>query len=192
MAIAGWGICALLCLVMAFGIRMHPIPAFISGLDLCEGMPCYLNILPGKTSWEDGQRIVASFPEVQRFGASNYANLPDFYGTLMLIPNQDNLTQEITLSPPDNATSIGSAILQLGAPCAAIRLGRDDIGVIYPGISIITHMSKVGNYFLLKPTSPVTHAILSGQVKACSDIALDTTQADFRWHGFVRYAENGG
>jgi hypothetical protein len=191
-AIEVWGIGALMCLVMALGIRTQPIPAFISGISLCEGIPCYLNILPGKTGWQEAQSMLATFPEIRKFGVSNYSNLPDFYGTLMVIPNQDNLTQELALSPPNNLTSIGSAVLQFGAPCVAVRLGRDDIGLIYPGIAVVTRMGKFGSYFVLRPTSPVKNVILSTQVGACSDIALDRTQGDFRWHGFVRYAENGG
>jgi hypothetical protein len=192
MAIAGWGICALLCLVMAFGIRMQPIPAFISGLDLCDGKLCYLNISPSKTDWEEAQKTLTSFPETKRFGATGYSDLPDFYGTVLLILNQDQVTQEIILSFSDNTISIGSAFLQLGAPCAAVRLGRDDLALIYPGISIISQMKKVGNYFVLRPTSAVLRANLSSDVESCSDIGLDKTQADFRWHGFARYAENGG
>jgi hypothetical protein len=191
-AFASWGFCALLCLVMALGARTQAIPAFINGLGLCDGKPCYLNIQPSQTSWDEAQNHLESFAEVQKFGASGYDHLPGFQGTLLLIPNQDNMTQEIVLSPADNPIFVGGAVLQLGAPCAAVRLGRDDVVLIYPGIAIISRMKKVGNYFVLRPTSSVRGTNLSSQVEACSDIGLDRTQADFRWHGFARYAENSG
>jgi hypothetical protein len=191
-AIEFWGISALLCLIMAFGARTQPIPAFIDGLGICEGKPCYLNILPDKTHWDEAQSMLASFPEIKRsVTTTDFYDLPGFHGRLLLIPNQDGFIQEIDLSPSDSLTYIGSAFLQLGDPCAAVRLGRDDLGLIYPGISIIARMHKVANYFVVRPTSPVVQANLFKRVESCSDIGLDRTQADFRWHGFARYAENG-
>src|SRR5262245_28969860 len=119
---AVWMICAVLCLLIAFSARTQPIPAFINGLGICDGRPCYQNIQPSQTSWQTAQKLLESFAEVQKFGASGYNHLPGFQGTLLLIPNQDNMTQEIVLSPADNPIYVGGAVLQLGAPCAAVRL----------------------------------------------------------------------
>jgi hypothetical protein len=73
-----------------------------------------------------------------------------------------------------------------------VRLGRDNLGLIYPGISIITQMHQVGNYFVVRPTSPIIQANLFQRIESCEDVDLSRTQGDFQWHGFVRYAESSG
>lgn len=195
-AIEGWGICAFLCLVTLFGTRTQPTPAFIQGFSLCEAKPCYLNMIPGTTGWDDAQAILSDYPEIVfNPETSSASNLPGFQGWLLLIPNQDRVTHEmivskLDLSPFDSTTNVGGAILQLGAPCAAVRLGRDDLGLIYPGISIITRLYPIENHFALRPTSPVIKASLYRRVRSCSDIDLGATQANFHWQGFIRYYEN--
>jgi hypothetical protein len=192
----------LLCVTIPVISQRQSASAFIHGLSLCSGKPCYLDILPGKTIWEDAQNKLRGIQEIDLFENRDYAlmdfhgyeDLPNFNGRLLLIPNLDPATgkkivSELDLSPADNLTYVGGAILQLGTPCAAVRLGLDDLGLIYPGISIIARMDRIGNYFVIRPTSPVIQANLFNRIQSCADIDLESTQADFSWRGFVRYAE---
>src|SRR5512135_2141653 len=37
----------------------EPNPLHAFGLDVCDGKPCFKEIIPGVTSWEDAQAIIA-------------------------------------------------------------------------------------------------------------------------------------
>src|SRR5262249_35797756 len=112
---------ALACFTAILLGRIEPRPTPPT-LEFCDGMPCYMGIALGKTTWEESERIFGNTPgftlSTDHHGAKSsvgyFQDITTFYsyGPIYAI----NLSHS-DLSNHDNALSVGMVLNVLGAPC---------------------------------------------------------------------------
>lgn len=191
--VAGIGVLTILlnCLAISFGrIQPHPSAASAIGLGLCDGVPCYKHLVPGKTSWAatTGRNIDA------RDGQSSLYRP-------VLSPSADGMwldTIRIQM-PPDAHVAVGDIVQIYGAPCR-VDLSiygnwssiRSSIMLHYPHLDALVST----NLPYLSPDMPVSHVFLHSSVDDLSSLAhpcrlavLNTVEASSSmrrpWYGFT-------
>lgn len=188
--IAGLGVVMLLlnCLAVGYArFQRSSNAAAAIGFGWCDGVPCYKNLVPGKTSWaatagrnmdaRDGQS--SPYPPV-------------------LSPSTDGMWLDTIsiLFPPDSPVAVGDIVQLYGAPCRvdlSISGNWSSIMLRYPHLDALVST----NQRYLSPDTPVDQISLSGagdnlvdpSSNPCRLDVLNTIEASGSarrpWHGFM-------
>jgi hypothetical protein len=161
-------------------------PDLFEYLGNCNGQPCYLGIVPGTTDWHTALDVLGNRPEIEFGTSTNFAFRPQgFSGTVLLLAaNQTTTVGEIDLNMRPASISIGSLITHMGSPCAVVP-GERMIGVIFPGMSVISFASDSGTTDAPKPTLMIDEINLFNRFQTCDQVIRETT--DRPWRGFAHY-----
>lgn len=189
-----WGIVALLCCLAIMLARTQPAPEFIPGLTQCQSGMCYLGIVPGDIRWDEARQVLSNTPEIT-FDPNTYSyhNLPNFSGSMSFVfaayeqEAANPHVSEIWLTPDSASLNVGNAYIQWGQPCFAVPLINDDLGLIYPGMSLLADTHKWRDKLLLTPTTPLTQIDVFISLKSCDDLG-GLGLAIHDWHGFGQYS----
>jgi hypothetical protein len=162
----------------------QPRPEFFGALGRCEGLPCYVGIVPGQTRWADVQ---TRFEIVTELRGDNHMYLayapPGFSGTLRFFPSGDGLLREVDLRFSTTGLKIGDLIAEMGVPCAVGITTRGLPVVVYPSMGVLVAGERMGEAQLVKLTSTVTGINLLRD----PDCSLVNSLALHTWRGFGRY-----
>ena len=164
-------------------------PQLFKVLHLCDGMPCYLEVAPGKTTWDSALTIYEDAPGMAFDPNTNIAaNPPGYNGSNILLDVEQGspIVGGIVLDIRSTDVSVGSLVLQFGSPCSVNvdELPNTQILMYDSGMEVLVFTSDLDAGFL-KPTTPVFKINLFGNLTSCSP--LSSIYRSQRWKGFVRY-----
>jgi hypothetical protein len=182
------GICFGLCALAASVARGAPPSDFYTGFALCGLQPCYLEIVPGRTAWDEAIGLLATVPGLTLESATDLGrNYRGLQGQLRLDRNAPggpvthiNLTPAEALKIP-----IGGLVAGFGSPC---RFQPDFLlermRVIYAGISAIVEPMTIEEVRGPRPgTRVLSIALFDGGQFGCADAGKGTQP----WRGFRKY-----
>ncbi len=176
---------ALLCAGALLIGRNHPVQQdLLRFLSQCDGQPCYLGIVPGKTAWESALRTLEDSPQLEFDPDTNIAaNPPGFNGSALIFGS--TTVDEIELTMRTSTVSIGSMIVRMGPPCAVIYTTDGILALFYPRLSIQVMTEKSGGRQTLKPTSLAYLITLSHNFDSCDPPPKGYGYQ--AWRGFAHY-----
>jgi hypothetical protein len=125
--------------------RAEPTPEIVQGFGWCEDRLCYMGIVPGRTSWQDAQTILAS-ASMRIQSSSGWrieAEAEDARIILDANPG-DSTVQYIRIR---SGATLGSVIAIYGSPCTAYSNGVL-YWTIYPSAMAVT--APIGRDLLLR------------------------------------------
>ena len=150
-----------------------------------SGIPCYMDIVLGQTTWAEAQAIINTTPGWNLYAGSHSAfetNQPvDHVYSMYVFPAANDLVQEIDLALAPSTVTAGDMIAQLGKPCAVISRGLSDLAFTYPGIAV----SVSGHQWRIQANSAVKEIRIYVPMYPCDRLAAYATS--YRWHGFREY-----
>jgi hypothetical protein len=146
------------------------------GFGVCDGDPCFMGIVPGKTSWDEAKLILKPYNIKQDFEDAADANVKDFR---LIVYSSKGIINELIIQKDSSygglGVSLGSVIQQVGTPCAAIADPRA-ANIFYPSMSL--YFARDGDR-LRKETGISALSIMS------KDIVLYCTNNKYHWKGFT-------
>lgn len=188
-----WIIIALAMGVAIAIAQTHSDRELIRELDWCNGIGCFLGILPNQKTIEDAKTIVKNSGSFGFTGDSDNAayKLSQPFYRLNFVPDKydANKVRELTLEfPADTRFNAGFVIAYFGMPCR-VRLLSDQpgsIGLFYPGMVFTFSTAGQNDTSSLKTDSPLEEINVFDS-QACQWVTKDN-DAIYNWSGFVRYA----
>jgi hypothetical protein len=179
------GITLLSCIGAVMVGRAQPQPQLSPNVRRCAGIPCYMDIVLGQTTWPEAQTIINATPGWNLYAGSHSAfevNQPiDHVYSMYVFPAANDLVQEIDLAVTPATVTAGDVIAQLGKPCAVISRGLSDLSFTYPGIAV----SVSGQQWRIQANSTVKEIRIYVPMYPCDRLAAYATS--YRWHGFREY-----
>jgi hypothetical protein len=162
---------------VGFG-RAQAAPVIADGLGWCEDRPCYLGIVPGKTSWREATTMLAAKPGTVR--ANEVYTQADVSPRIVLWHATE---REITLTIqflPFARPAIGTLILFSGQPCR-VRYYNNEYWLDYPNMTIATSKpsKSLPDSAAFDPHWPVSLMQITSTSHEC------TTQTARPWQGFT-------
>lgn len=160
----------------------------IPDLGTCEGMACYLGIVPGRTMVIEARKRI-------RENAQLVVSEPDLnfayrtarpYERVQLLP-LDQAIGSIELAWLNGMyINAGELVLQFGPPCAVSTL-PGDLLLVYPGKVLIFPVMNSKAAARLDPWLPVIQAnILDNGLTACGGSGLRSSYQPWRGFGLYR------
>lgn len=163
--------------------RAQERPDFLSYLGRCDGLPCYVGIVPGQTLWADVQ---ARFEIITELRGDNEIYLsyapPGFSGTLRFYPSGSGSIREVDLRFHTTRLTLGDLVAEMGEPCA-VAMTRGLPAVLFPGMGVLVIGERIDAVQSLKPSSTVTSINLV-DAEICD---IRNSLALYGWRGFGRY-----
>ncbi len=190
-ALSGSLLFMLLCAgAMLIGRSNSVQPELFQYLKTCDGQPCYLGVVPGKTSWNDAVEIFEN-AHISFDPMTNFAFEPlGFRGNALILdtPGDEAVLDEVDLTMHSSSVTIGSLIDHFGLPCAVVVTPVPQIGLIFLGMSIIVNSNQFDTSQILQPTTLIQQINLFNRFQSCEQVFNSTTTVTFNhWKGFARY-----
>ncbi len=179
---------SMMCVGMILIGRAQPQPEFFRYFGICEGVPCYMGIVPGQTTWDEAQRIITNTPnfsvytdEINTFSVFNPPQHIKF-----LVRENIVLVIDIRLDG-NNTPALGNMILRLGYPCA---LGLSSVPLLfaYPYL-LVWDEQVVSPPIVIHPAMLLERVELRNETNTCSGILLE--RGGHPWIGFKQYPHPG-
>src|SRR5262249_38208808 len=126
-----FGLTLMSCTGVVMISRAQPPPPLSPNLQRCaDGVPRYMYIVLGQTTWNEAKRMISTWPRWELYRGSFAWFKPnepsDNVNSLYVLPAADSIVQEIDLEIVPMGVNAGDVITQLGAPCAVISRSLDD------------------------------------------------------------------
>jgi hypothetical protein len=153
------------------------------GFGTCDGDPCFMGIVPGKTSWEDADILLKRFnPSIQQEGWAEY----DERHLHVILREAKNYVDMLDLSPIEYSHSFGITLQMLiqnmGVPCAVSYSTRGSIGpaLYYPSFWVVV----ISNQDRIRPLDAIEEIYVAHSEES---IGCKQTRASPRkpWLGFT-------
>ncbi len=174
----------LLCAAAILIGQQQETPEFFRYLRKCDVLPCYLCIVPVKTTWDDTNTLLENTSGMSYDSSSGITYEPPGYlGTMQIFPGENGLISELDLVFHDTNLNIGQIITELGSPCA-LELTVDHFSLIYPGISVMVSEDKIGTDQVVTRFSLVREINLI-TLHSCKQLLSNLSL--HHWNGFGRY-----
>ena len=190
---------ALLCGTAIILGQSQPV-ATPPGLELCDGMPCYMGIVLNKTTGAEAKRIFSKTPGYTLSTYHDGADVSVGYFQHIVIFSNNGPVFEIdltrrNLTNRDNALSVGLVFNVLGAPCAIYSLPANS-DLQNPHLVVLHYPDRVmyviTDQWRVKPNSLVDEVDLGPydrqtyiEQKLCR--SLKVTSLQYTWQGFRQY-----
>lgn len=152
---------------------MKTNPLVVLGFNRCAGAPCFLGVIPGKTSWRDTTTILLSH-NFTKTDSSDLAysrfepNDPFQIGIYVYrVPDKPSVTHAVDLSDPHfkYQVTLADLLALYGFPCKVEREHKGSFWFVYPDILAHTYSESEPSYsttapidylHLLDPQVPIT------------------------------------
>jgi hypothetical protein len=180
-------VCAALCAVAIVIGRAQPQPELLRALGYCDGMPCYMGIVPGKTTWDEAVEIVSGTHIVHVRAAdflAAHSTIEPFLN-IQIRPYNDSFSVELWTEKA--SVSVGQVIAFMGTPCAINVQRWLPIYVFYPGMSFNFYQRTPGTDIAIQLNAAIESLGLYPEYKTCDDILLNEYPYIQMWHGFSNY-----
>jgi hypothetical protein len=173
---------------LRIGIEQAPAP-YIPGLSRCGELVCYLEILPGKTAWDDGLRAIHKVPELKAadtsdkyFISSNPSYKVGFLPYKYNVDAHSWVFQEININMSELAISVGNVMAVLGPPCF-VSSGNGILFLGWPNSAFLVSDSPSS----FTPSSQVLHIVIHQHSIACPKPGKYDSVRIYEWRGFRDY-----
>jgi hypothetical protein len=173
-----------LCGATIFVGRKQPQADILPELKPCGDSWCYLGIVLGKTSLNEGMVIIRDNPKIKPLN-SGFQHIDPLY-TFDVIPNADDSQhfENISLDNLKLPLPVGNIINILGPPCYVTFWGGGELEVGYSNSSFYAASPT----YTLTPTSPVESISLTYKPnELCDKATRDEVGGYYEWRGFVEY-----
>ena len=189
-----------LCVIVLFSLcgmavlvgRQQNGPGFIPELQACGDALCFLGILPGITSWDEGLNIIKQVPRLKNSTLSDtlFLSVGPRYSIGVSSsrrgeadPN-DGLIEEIKISVDEANIYAGALIRQFGLPCF-IQSMNGGLNLGYSNAVFVI----VSDAHYLTPESPIRYILLrpSTTGPGCPKTQSTGPSTIHQWDGFGRY-----
>jgi hypothetical protein len=164
----------LLCAVLVGRARTEPAPKIIDGLGVCQGMPCYMGVIPGRTTLKEARVMMPNLSVLEDHGRADGS----YQGTHVTLNFGDahRISHiKITFAHPP---TIATLLMLYGPPCK-IRVYQYGLGlsVEYPALYATLDEKPPA------PQSEITQIILSESY--LSRCAINKAEGEVPWLGLA-------
>jgi hypothetical protein len=160
------------------------------GLDFCDGVPCYLGMVPGRTGWRAANERIAEFQPI--YAAYEPLKLTRFtapYASGYIVSDTpDHSLSEVAVAPLAHSVAFPTLLdllLLYGVPCnvyteqfqpyvTLIRLNYPHMSIDFPHITERLSWDRRPDYINIKPAS----------VDQCAQ-----TEDTLQWRGAANYQQ---
>ncbi len=169
------------------GPYQPPTTDFNRYFHACDGIPCYLGVIPGKTSWVDALKTFENASGIQFDSYSNTAtNPPGFVGSAQIYALQPTGTvDQIQLNITVPNISLASVIQYFGYPCAVQVTDSTQVELIFTNMMVGIYIDPANPALPLRAATPVSQIVLFNRFSSCEQAA--SSIATVPWRGFARY-----
>ncbi len=150
-----------MCAVAVGFARARPMPDLADGLGLCDGVPCLMGIMPGRTSLRDAVALLGNHLALgnDRTTATGSSGTYDRATVREGTPNVVGIVQIEFQQPP--MITLGELVALYGPPCK-VSWANDEpyILITYPYLSALIKTDVSANLALIDQRSPISRVIL--------------------------------
>ncbi len=150
-----------MCAVAVGLARARPVPDLADGLGLCEGVPCYMGIMPSRTSLGDAVALLGNRLTLRNDQAASTGRSGTHDRTVVRqgAPNVVGIVQ-VEFQQPQMIT-LGELVALYGPPCKVSWADYQPyILITYPYLSALIKTDVSANTALIDQRSPISRVIL--------------------------------
>jgi hypothetical protein len=192
--------CIVTSLISVFSMslgRGQPQVELIAGLRMCDDTPCYFDIVPGKTPWNDAVTTLKNIPGTLFDEDINIAYHPPDLDKMYMsrgVLLEEYVAKELALNPEIGGMNLADVVTRFGIPCCLVKVPdvRGDLILIkfaaYPRLGAFIALERFNNRWIIQSTSPVKQLLLCppDPDKGCM-IWFGYIPNVLRWRGFANY-----
>lgn len=159
--------------------RLQPEQSFMPELQWCDGIPCYMGIILGKTTTDEFAKMVENRSGTSKLnGGGTEYSLTGPIQVMRFVTGMDNTIRRIVLDADGLQINAAILIAHWGSPCAISR-SENNIVLAFQHIDVWVHTNK----WRVALTSPAYQIYLfaSDTGDACDQPGL------LKWRGFTQY-----